>query len=133
MTQLPTAARPALVPAQRSQPRAEVLEALPPPALRRERPRRRDRRGAGGLVVGLLVAAVVLALGAAVHLWAVSDAWQQRAESAESQRARLVTTSEQLQQRLDALQADLAASDARVEQLAAERARAADLREAGDR
>lgn len=131
MTQLPTAARPALVPGQRTRPDVEALHA--PQPLLRERPRRRERRAGGALVAGLLAAALLLALAAAAYLWVVSDAWQQRAETAESQRAQLVGTSQQLQQRLDALQADLAASDARVEQLAAEKARATDLREAGDR
>jgi uncharacterized protein HemX len=135
VTQLPTAARPVLVPGQRSRPDAEALQPpVPRPPLLRERPRRRERSAGGGaLVAGLLVVALVLALGAAAYLWAVSDAWQQRAESSESQRAQLVSTSQQLQQRVEALQADLAASDARVEQLAAEKARATDLREAADR
>lgn len=135
VTQLPTAARPAAVPAQRSRPDVEVLHAPPPPQqpLRRERPRRREHRVAGVLVVALLVGALLLALGAAAYLWVVGSAWQQRAESSEAQRAQLVGTSQQLQERVDALQADLAASDARVEQLAAEKARATDLREAADR
>lgn len=131
VSQLPTAARSAVVPAQRSRPDVEGLPLL------RERSHRREpsaARGAGGvLVVAVLAGALVLALGAAAYLWVVSDAWQQRAESAEAQRSQVVSTSQELQQRVDALQADLAASDARVEQLAAEKARATDLREAGDR
>ncbi|MBC3762296.1 hypothetical protein ACUN7V_10720 [Quadrisphaera oryzae] len=133
MTQLPTVVRPSVVPAQRSWPDVEVVPTAAPTAPLRERPRRRERRGAGaGVVVGLVVA-LVLALGAAAYLWAVSDAWQQRAQSSEAQRAQLVATSAQLQQRVAAVHADLAASDARVEQLAAEKARATDLREAADR
>ena len=101
--------------------------AVAPPL--RERPRRRPRRA--GAVVVLLLAALVAVLALAVHQRLVSGSWRERAEAAEAQRARLAATSVELQHRIDGLQADLDASDARVEQLAAEKARATDLREAG--
>lgn len=129
MTQLRTVVRPAAVPVQRSRPEAEALRE--PPSLLRVRARRRGRPV--GVVVVVLAVALALALGLAAHLWVVSDAWRVRAQSAEAQQARAQGASELLQQRLVALQSDLDASDARVEQLAAEKARATDLREARTR
>ncbi len=90
------------------------------------RPRRSPRPGSGPVVVAL-TCALVVALGLACYLWVSVDAWRDRAEGGDAERARLAASATALQQRVTALQGDLDASDARVEQLAAERARAADL------
>lgn len=118
----------ALLPAPRRAPDAAGGVVRP---LLRERPRRRSR-GTSAVVL-LLLGAVVAALALSAHLWGAAQAWRSQAQDAEVQRDRLATTSVELQRHLDEVQAALDASDARVEQLAAEKARAADLREASSR
>jgi len=128
-TPLPTPPSTALVPGPRRPTEGAPGEAGRPPL--RERPRRRSRRTPA--VVVLLVITALSALALSAHLWAAAQAWRSQALEVEAQRDRLASTSVELQQHLDEVQAALDASDARVEQLAAEKARAADLREAGSR
>lgn len=125
----PSGPPPALLPAPRRTPEGAAAGVVQP--VLRERPRRRSRRTSA--VALLLVAAVVAALALSAHLWGAAEAWRSQAQDAEAQRDRLASTSVELQRHLDEVQAALDASDARVEQLAAEKARAADLREARTR
>ncbi len=130
---VPTSAPAPLLPAPRRTPEGAAGEVARP--VLRERPRRRSRSSAVvvAVLLGALVTSLVAALALAGHLWGVSAAWQSQARDAELQRDRLASTSLELQHRLDEVQAALDASDARVEQLAAEKARAADLHEASTR
>ena len=126
---LPSSQSSPLLPSPRRAPEGAAGEVAGP--LVRERRRHRSR-GASAVVL-LLVAAVAAALALSAHLWGVAEAWRGQAQDAAAQRDRLASTSAELQRHLDEVQAALDASDARVEQLAAETARATDLREARTR
>lgn len=129
MTPVTPVATTPLLPAPRRAPEGAAGEVARP--LLRVR-RRRRTRGTPAVVVLLLVA-VVAAVALSAHLWGAAEGWRSQAQAAAAQRDRLASTSAELQRHLDEVQAALDASDARVEQLAAERARAADLREASSR